>query len=92
MRHCQDLKTNIYDAECLGICLNSRVKLDTLDEEEIAKYMIYIENVSSFAEFTDNNLLGNKLKNIVSIRTCLMKYARNVIVSNAFINDATFEL
>ncbi len=40
MKNYQDLKTDIYDAKCLGVCLNSLVKLDALEEEEIAKYVV----------------------------------------------------
>ena len=92
MKNYQDLKSDIYDASCLGICLNSLVKLDALEEEEIANYIVYIDEVSSFTEFTENDLLDHRLKKIVSLLTRLMKFAKKVIVSDALINDATFEL
>ena len=92
MKNYQDLKADIYDADCLGMCLNSLRKLDALDEAEIANYIVYIDEVSSFTEFTENDLLDNRLKNIVSLLTRLMKHAKKVIVSDALINDATFEL
>ena len=69
MKNYQDLKTDIYDAKCLGVCLNSLIKLDALEEEEIAKYVVYIDEVSSFTEFTENDLLGHRLKKIVSLLT-----------------------
>ena len=68
------------------------MKLDALEEEEIANYIVYIDEVSSFTEFTENDLLDHRLKNIVSLLTRLMKHAKKVIVSDALINDATFEL
>ena len=92
MKNYQDLKSDIYDTSCLGICLNSLVKLDALEEEEIANYIVYIDEVSSFTEFTENDLLDHRLKNIVSLLTRLMRFAKKVIVSDALINDATFEL
>ncbi len=63
MKNYQDVKSDIYDASCLGICLNSFVKLDALEEEEIAIYIVYIDEVSSFTEFTENDVLKNRLKN-----------------------------
>ncbi len=39
MKNYQDMNTDIYDAKCLGVCLNSFVKLDALEEEEIANYI-----------------------------------------------------
>ena len=76
MKNYQDLKSDIYDASCLGICLNSLVKLDALEEEEIANYIVYIDEVSSFTEFTENDLLDHRLKKIVSLLTRLMKFAK----------------
>ena len=55
MENYQDLKSDICDARCLGICLNSLVKLDALEEEEIANYIVYIDEVSSFTKFTEND-------------------------------------
>ena len=72
--------------------LNSLIKLDALSEEEIENYIIYIDEVSSFTEFTNNDLLDGILKRIVSLLTRLMKHAKKVIVSDALINDSTFEL
>ena len=92
LKNYQDLKANLYDASALTICLNSLIKLDALSEEEIENYIIYIDEVSSFTEFTNNDLLDGILKRIVSLLTRLMKHAKKVIVSDALINDSTFEL
>ena len=51
MKNYQDLKTDIYDTKCLSVCLNSLIKLECLEEEDIAKYVVYIDEVSSFTEF-----------------------------------------
>ena len=92
LKNYQDLKANLYDASALTICLNSLMKLDALSEEEIENYIIYIDEVSSFMEFTNNDLLDGILKRIVNLLTRLMKHAKKVIVSDALINDSTFEL
>jgi hypothetical protein len=92
MKNYQDIKTDLYDAKAFGICLNSLVKLDALEPDEISKYVVYVDEVSSFTEFTDNDLLDGRLKKIVNLLMRLMRYAGKVIVSDALINDATFEL
>ena len=92
MKNYQDLKVSLYDADSLSICLNSLMKLEALGDDEIAKYIIYIDEVASFTEFTNNDLLDNVLKRVVSTLTRLIKHARKVIVSDALINDSTFEL
>jgi len=53
---------------------------------------VHIDEVASFTEFTNSDLLDNILKRLVSTRTRLIRHARKVIVSDALINDATFEL
>ncbi len=76
MKNYQDLKTDIYDAKCLSVCLTPLVKMDALAEQETAKYVVYIDEVSSFTEFTENHLLDHRLNKIVSLLTRLMKYAK----------------
>ena len=68
------------------------VKLEALDEREIADYIVYIDEVASFTEFTNNDLLDNILKRLVSTLTRIICHARKVIVSDALISDSTFEL
>ena len=67
MKNYQDIKTDLSDAKALGICVSSLVKLDALELEEIAQYVVYVDEVSSFTEFTDNDLLDGRLKKIVSL-------------------------
>jgi hypothetical protein len=40
----------------LVICLNSLGKLDALDDDEMAEYTVFIDEVSSLIEFTGNDL------------------------------------
>ena len=36
MQNYQDVRVSLYDADVLGVCLNSLIKLEALDEKEIA--------------------------------------------------------
>ena len=78
MENYQDIKVSLYDADVLGLCLNSLVKLEALDEREIADYVFYIDEVASFTEFTNNDLLDNILKRLVSTLTRIIHHARKV--------------
>jgi len=91
MRNYQDIRANFQDAESLTICLNSLAKLGDLDESELKKYTVYIDEVSSFLEFTHNETLDTVLKEVFVLLSRLVKHARKVIVSDALINDNTFE-
>ena len=92
MENYQDVRVSLYDADVLGVCLNSLIKLEALEESEIADYVVYIDEVSSFTEFVNNDLLDNILKRLVCTLTRIVRHARKVIVSDALINDSTFEL
>ena len=43
-------------------------------------------------EFTGNDLLDNVMKQVVVTLSRLVKHAKKVILSDAMINDAAFEL
>jgi hypothetical protein len=56
----QDVKASLQDSECLTMCHNSLIKLGGLDDKEIANHIIYVDELSSFTEFTNNDLLDNR--------------------------------
>jgi len=91
MRNYQDVRANFGDIESLTICLNSLAKLGDLDEDELKDYIVYIDEVSSFLEFTHNDTLDSILKQTFVLISRLAKFAGKVIVSDALINDNTFE-
>ena len=88
----QDVKFGLCDEDALVICLNSLGKLEALDDDEIKNYTLYIDEVTSLLEFTGNDLLDNVMKKVVVTLSRLIKHAKKVIVSDAMINDAAFEL
>ena len=55
MQNYQDIQISLYDAEVLGICLNSLVKLEALGDDQAAEYIVYIDEIASFTEFTNND-------------------------------------
>jgi hypothetical protein len=91
MKNYQDIKANFSSATSLTICLNSLAKLGELDEDELENYIVYIDEVSSFLEFTHNDTLDSILKDVFVLLSRLVKHAKKVIVSDALINDNTFE-
>ena len=77
-------KYNIEDCRHLSICLNS---LHRLKMNDIENYVVYIDEVSSFLEFTHNDTLDNKIQTIYTSLIDIVKYAKKVIVSDALITD-----
>ena len=70
----------------LSICLNSLHKLK-IDIDDIKNYVVYIDEVASFLEFSHNDTLDNNIQAINISLMRIMKYAKKVIVSDALIND-----
>ena len=91
MQNYQDIKTDLYDATSLTICLNSLTKIDALGDDELANYIVYIDEIASFLEFTGNDTLDSVLKRVQVVLMRIVRYAGKIIVSDALINDNVFE-
>lgn len=85
LQHYQQVK-DINEIERLTLCLNSLHKL-TLDMRELEDYIIYIDEIASFLEFTHNDTLDNNIQTVYGMLMDIMKHAKKVIVSDALIND-----
>ena len=82
MKNYLDKDTDLYETQALTICINSLCKLIDLTDEEI----------SSFLELTHNDTLDNVLNHVYRTLIRFIKHADKVIVSDALITDAVFEL
>ena len=78
MHNYQDTQGSLCDVKSLVICLNSLHKLKELSDEEMSKYIVYVDEVSSFAEFTNNDLLDNIMKHTVATLTSFLRLAHKV--------------
>ena len=85
-------KPNIME-DNITICVNSLMMLSELPIEKIKNTILYIDEISSFIDnIVNNSTLNKNLKNIFAILTKLIMNAKKVIVSDANINNAVFEL
>ena len=75
MRNYQDIRADLQSPESLSICLNSLAKLGELDETELNTHTVYIDEVSSFIEFTHNDTLDAILKDVFVLLCRLVKHA-----------------
>ena len=57
MHHYQH--TENLDVRALTVCLNSLLKLSHLKPEDMKHYVLYLDEVASFLEFTHNDTLDN---------------------------------
>ena len=85
LQHYQQV-SNIAEIERLTLCLNSLHKL-ALDTNELEEYVVYIDEIASFLEFTHNDTLDNNIHTVYGMLMHIMKHAKKVIVSDALIND-----
>jgi len=88
MHHYQH--TENLDVRALTVCLNSLLKLSHLKPEDMKHYVLYLDEVASFLEFTHNDTLDNKLKELMAFLMKFVKHAGKVVVSDALVNDNVF--
>ena len=92
MKSYLDKDVDMYCEDALTICINSLPKLSNLTDEDMNHYILYIDEVASFLELSHNDTLDNNLKEVYHMLVRFIKHAKKVIVSDALINDAVFEL
>ena len=88
MKNYQDPSVNLYEEDAFTICINSLLRIRDID---IAEYVIYIDEISSFLELTHNETLDNLLQELYSLLVHFVKHAKQVIVSDALITDGVFK-
>jgi hypothetical protein len=91
MNHYLHLNIDPADCNSLTICINSLMKLNTLDNGEMSDYVLYIDEVTSFLELTHNKTLDNRIVEVFNMVMRFVKHADKVIVSDALITDGAFE-
>lgn len=77
--------------EALTVCINSIRYISTLEEEELNNYIIYIDEISSFLNYTHNNTLDKNIKDVHINLTRIIKHAHKIVLSDALIKDNVFE-
>ena len=65
-------------------------KLGDLDDDELENYIVYVDEISSFLEFTHNDTADGVLMAVFTYLQRLVKFAGKTIASDALINDAAF--
>ena len=75
----------------LTICLNSLMMFHGYEKEFFNNYIVYIDEITSFLNsLTHNSTLNSNLKFIVNILFKIVNNAHKVIISDAVINDNSF--
>ena len=75
------------------VCINSLLMLKGLSNEELSKYIVFIDEINSFIEhITHNEKLHHELKQIYSLLIRIIKHAHKVITADALISDNVFTL
>ena len=75
------------------VCINSLLLLNNLTDDELKKYIVFIDEINTFIEhITHNDTLHSKLKQIYTLLIRIIKNAHKVIVADALISDNVFTL
>jgi hypothetical protein len=73
------------------ICINSLLKLEHLSNEDLGQYVVFIDEINSFLQFTHNETIKD-LKRVYNLLLRIIKNAHKVIVCDNIICDNVFEL
>ena len=76
MRNYQDCTGFLDHIPVLTLCLNSLNRLLDLEDEGLADYAVYIDEVNSLLEFADNDLLDNTVKHVTTTLARLIKFGK----------------
>lgn len=91
MKSYQNKKVNPYNEKAFVVCINSLYQLAALTKKEKNKYIIFIDEITSFLNITHNKTLDHNIKYIYNLLVSLIKNAHKVIVGDAIILDNTFD-
>lgn len=82
-----------FEFDNYTICINSLLKLsDLYDSNELKDYVVYIDEIEGFLQFTHNDKLNKNMKQIYLLLLHILKNCKKVIVSDAVISDNTINL
>lgn len=87
----KDKKANPLTLSSYIICINSLQRLAELTKEHKNKYVVFIDEITSFLSLTHNELLNKNIKYIYNLLTSIIKNAHKVIVADAIILDNTLD-
>jgi len=75
------------------VCINSLLKINKLYESnEIKNYIVYIDEIDGFLQFTHNDQLNKNMKAIYLLFIYILKNCHKIIVSDAIISDNVVNL
>ena len=91
MESYQDSKIDACKASSYVVCINSLHKFAALTKKEKNKYIVFIDEITSFLNITHNKTLDNNIKYIYNMLVSIIKHAHKVIIGDAIILDNTFD-
>jgi hypothetical protein len=92
IEHYKTTKIEPCDASALVLCINSLTKLSKLTKEDKNKYIVFIDEITSFLNITHNSTLDKNIKVVYNMLTSIIKNAKKVIVGDAIVLDNVFEI
>jgi hypothetical protein len=92
IEHYKTTKIEPCDASALVLCINSLTKLSKLTKEDKNKYIVFIDEITSFLNITHNSTLDKNIKVVYNMLLSIIKNAKKVIVGDAIILENVFEI
>jgi hypothetical protein len=86
-------KNNKFNFDNYVVCINSLLKVSDLkDSYDIRNYIVYIDEIEGFLNFTHNEQLNKNMKQIYLLLIYIIKNCHKIIVSDAIISDNVINL
>ena len=92
MEHYKTIKTDPCKASAFVLCINSLDRLCQLTKEDKNKYIVFIDEITSFLNITHNSTLDKNIKYVYNMLTSIIRNAKKVIVGDAIILDNVFDI
>ena len=92
MQDYRTIKTDPCKASAFVLCINSLDKLCQLTKEDKNKYIVFIDEITSFLNITHNSTLDKNIKYVYNMLTSIIRNAKKVIVGDAIILDNVFDI
>lgn len=92
IEHYKTTKIEPCDASALVLCINSLTKLSKLTKEDKNKYIVFIDEITSFLNITHNSTLDKNIKVVYNMLISIIRHAHKVIVGDAIVLDNVFEI
>jgi hypothetical protein len=92
IEHYKTTKIEPCDASALVLCINSLTKLSKLTKEDKNRYIVFVDEITSFLNITHNSTLDKNIKVVYNMFLSIIRHTHKVIIGDDIILDNVCEI